>query len=248
MLKRWMNLAAAAMISVVATGCIGADESAPDLEAGQGEGPPVSSAAYPEGPFGFAEGSILPNLEFLGFPDFVHRGAELRITKLSDFYNPTGAEVFGEELAYYGDGQVVPRNLEGLPMKPRAIVMLISSVWCGPCRTEAANVLPGEYAEWKPQGGHFLAILIDGQDPGTPATVDELSTWASTYNTSYTMAMDPSNHVMAFYEPAFPGNIIIRTSDMKIIRQVAGVPQASFWNTFAQVVAGTYEEPLDGLQ
>jgi hypothetical protein len=248
MLKRCLGLAAAAAIAVAATGCIGADESAPDLEAGQGEELPLSEAAYPEGPFGFAEGSILPNLEFLGYPDFVHRGAELRITKLSDFYNPTGAEVFGEELAYYGDGLIVPRNAEGLPLKPRALVMLISSVWCGPCRTEAANVLPGEFAEWKPQGGHFLAILIDGQEPGTPATVDDLLAWSTSYQPSYTMAMDPSNHVMSWYEPAFPGNIIIRTSDMKIIRRVAGVPQANFWNTFAQVVAGTYEEPLDGPQ
>lgn len=237
-LKTISGFAAAAAMCWATTGCIQAEEEAPEFEAGQGEEPPAPSAAYPQGPFGFVEGSILPDLEFLGYPDFVNRGPEMRITKLSDFYNPTGTEVFGEDLAYYGLGQA----------KPRALVMLISSVWCGPCRQEASTVLPGEYAHWKPLGGHFLAILIDGADPGTPATVDELFAWSSTYQPQYTMTMDPSNYVMSFFEPAFPGNLIVRTSDMKIIRRVAGVPPASFWTTFEQVLAGTYTEPLGGSQ
>lgn len=244
----WKKFVSCAAIATLSLGCIGADESAPDFEAGQGDELPQSEASYPEGPFGFNEGSILPNMEFLGYPDFANRGAELRITKLSDFYNPTGAEVFDESLAYYGDGANAPRDAAGNVYKPRALVMLISSVWCGPCRSEAQTVLPGKFAQYRPLGGHFLAVLIDGQQPGTPATVDELTAWSSTYQPGYSMTMDPSNLVMAYYEPAFPGNIIVRTSDMKIIRRVAGVPQASFWNTFEQVLNGSYEEPLDGLQ
>lgn len=236
---RWIGFAAVAALCV---GCIGTDEEAPDFEAGQGENLPLDAATeYPAGPYGFNEGSIIPNMEFLGYPDFVADPASLRITQLSDFYNPTSAEVYPEALQWYGWGQP----------KPKAVVMLISSVWCGPCRQEAQNVLPNEYAHFKPMGGQFLAVLIDGQDPGTPATVDELTAWATAYQPSYAMTMDPSNEVMAFYEPAFPGNLIIRTSDMKIIRRVAGVPNALFWNTFTQVLNGTYQdpqEPLDGGQ
>ncbi len=238
MRTKLLGLAASAAVCWTTAGCIAADEEAPEFEKGQGEALPAANAAYPEGPYGFEVGSILPDMQFLGYPDFVNRGAEMRIVKLSDFYNPTSAETFGDDLAYFGLGQA----------KPRALVMLISSVWCGPCRQEAANVLPGEFAHWKPLGGHFLAILIDGADPGTPATVDELFGWSSTFQPQYTMTMDPSNHVMAFYEPAFPGNIIVRTSDMKIIRRVAGIPQADFWNTFSQVLDGTYQEPLGGVQ
>jgi hypothetical protein len=229
---------AAATLGLAAAGCVSENVDAPDFEAGQGQDVAATDVAYPEGPYGFNEGSIIPDMEFLGYPDFVNRGAEMRVTKLSDFYNPTSTEVYGEDLAYYGLGQP----------KPKAIVMLISSVWCGPCNQEAGNVLPGEYAHYKPLGGQFVSVLIDGKDPGTPATVDELTAWSTRYQPAYTMTMDPSNYVMAFYEPAFPGNIIIRTSDMKIIRRVAGVPQADFWNTFTLVLSGQYQEPLDGAQ
>ncbi len=212
--------------------CVGADEEAPDFEPGQGRDLPQGEAEYAAGPYGFEVGRVLPNLEFLGYPDFANRGLEMQITRLSDFYNPTGAEVFDESLAHYGLGQP----------KPRALVMLISSVWCPPCRQEASSVLPGEYAHYKPLGGHFLAVLIDGQDQGTPATIEELTAWSQAYNPAYTMTMDPSGEVMSFYEPAFPGNLIVRTSDMKIVERVAGVPNQSFWDPFDMILNG--QEPL----
>ena len=55
--------------------------------------------------------------------------------------------------------------------------------------------------------------------------------------------MDPASKVMPLYEAAFPGNLIVRTSDMKIVHRVAGVPNSSFWNVFDKVVEGSYSAP-----
>ncbi len=83
-------------------------------------------------------------------------------------------------------------------------------------------------------------MLIDGPSVGTAATAVDLTNWSSQYQTNYSMVMDPESKSMQWYEPAFPGNLIIRTSDMKIIEVVAGVPDDSFWVTFDQVLNGTY--------
>jgi hypothetical protein len=266
--NRWLGLAAIAAATLDLAGCVYEDENAPKFKAGQGQDPGAADAAYPDGPYGFSPGSRLPNLQFLSYPDSVGRPGELRIVKLSDFYNPTGTEVFPPELGYHG---------EGLP-KPRAMVLLISAVWCGPCRNEAANILPGEYDHWKPLGGHFMAVLTDGTQPGTPVTIPELQQWTIDFNPRYTMGMDPSEYLMSWFEPAYPGNMIVRTADMQIMKRVTGVPPSDedcgtivdvnacneltadglcrwngsscvsdFWATFAEVAAGS-TEPLDGAE
>ena len=221
----------AAAVAFASVGCTtqAPDDEAPDFVEGSGQAAPIQDA-YPQTPTGYEEGSILPNMEFIGYVDYTDPNLPgLQALKLSQFYNPTGDGVFPEGSPYGA----------GTP-KPKAINMLISSVWCGPCNYEAESVLPAEYAKYKPQGGHFLAILIDGSTPGTAATLGDLYNWSNKYQTNYSIVVDPENKVMQWYPAAFPGNLILRTSDMKIIRVEAGVPDASFWYTFEQVLDGSY--------
>jgi hypothetical protein len=196
------------------------DTTATPFEEGSGQ----EQMARPElgvhpGPYSFEMNGIVPPFKFYGY---LNRGLidATQVLHVSDFYNPTGVEVFA-------DGH----PLAGQP-KPRALVMMMSAVWCQPCNYEAANVLPTEVPPYQPDV-QFLGILIDGQTPGTPATITNLNNWTASYqlNTGvfYPMTIDPTSKVMSLYEPAFPGNMIIDTEDMRMVYRVAGVMDESFW-------------------
>src|SRR5215212_6297686 len=77
---------------------------------------------YPPGPYGIEKGSVIDNYEFPGFPNPVRLPKVLTTIRLSDFYNPTGDGVYPA-----GSPQA-----EGQP-KPRALLIVMSTVWCGPC-------------------------------------------------------------------------------------------------------------------
>jgi hypothetical protein len=236
MLKRLTILAATGLLVLGGSACTleGERQRAPQFGDANGQ-LAFGQIAYPDSPTGFEIGDTIADFQFVGYANFTDptNNGDLQSVRLAEFYNPTGTEVFGEGSPY---------GPAGSP-KPKAINLLISSVWCGPCSYEAQYVLPGEYATWKPKGGHFIAILIDGIDVGTPATLLDLANWATRFNTSYTVVTDPASKVIPLYEAAFPGNLIVRTSDMKIVHRVAGVPRANFWIVFEQTIAGTYTAP-----
>jgi hypothetical protein len=211
------------------------DENAPVFAPDQGQDPapqPADTLTYP-GPYGLTIGSIVPNFALYGYPNF-SAGPKTSEVQLSHFFNPTGTETFPEG-SQYGGGA----------LKPKAIVLMMSASWCGPCQYEASVLLPSHVPQY-PEA-IFVATLIDGPVVGTPAKLVDLQNWANNYDVFYPLVNDPAESIMALYEPAFPGNMIIRTKDMKIMFRMAGAadPQypegAAFWTTLEQVIAGTYE-------
>lgn len=184
---------------------------------------------YPKGPFGVNKGSTIQNYKFMGFPNSLENNKDLVTVQLADFYNPTGKEVFAK-------GAPFP---EGSP-KPKALLIDVSSVWCGPCQYEAANVLPGLYAKYKPKGGEFLLQLADGPTPGSPANSKHLFNWTKKYKVDYPATIDPSYKLSALFQAdAFPANMIIDTKTMKIVDVIAGVAEegGSFWQTYEKLLA-----------
>lgn len=239
-LKSTIGLGSAFALALLGiTGCSteyveGDGEPAPEFSAiGQEEVP--EAAEYAPGPYGYEKGKILPNFTFIGFPNFMANSG-MTYVQLADFYNPTGTEVFPEG-SPYGAGQP----------KPKALLMLMSAAWCGPCKQEASHLKTKYGAEVKPGGGHILGLLVEAVD-GSPAKYSTAAAWADTYDVDYSLVIDPTRQALSVYEPAFPGNMIIRTSDMKIIEVVAGSPQpgssgyTAFWNLFEEVKNGTYQE------
>jgi hypothetical protein len=183
---------------------------------------------YPAGPYGIDMNSIIENYKFVGYANAQVSIDALQPIELGEFYNPTGDGTFGP-------GSVFG---EGAP-KPKGLVINVGSVWCPPCNQEAATVLPGEYAHYKPLGGEILFQLADGPTPGTPAKLLHLSSWVTKYKVNYPAVLDPSYRLNElFAENAYPANLMIRTSDMRIVRVVAGIPLASFWADFDKLLAG----------
>jgi hypothetical protein len=223
---RWISFGLLAGIGLV--GCAGEDELAPPFPSQSGQ-PSPDAAEYAPGPYGIGVGSTIENYKFVGFANAMAVNNAMQEIHLSDFYNPTGAGVFGPE-SPYGAGE---------PM-PKALLIDVSSVWCGPCNYEAANVLPGLYDLYQPQGGEFLLQLADGPTVGDPAEPIHLSNWTAKYHVDYPAAIDPSYKLGALFEAdAYPANMIIRTKDMKIVEVIAGAPEATspFWNIFEDVLA-----------
>lgn len=191
---------------------------------------PSGEALYPIGPFGVNPGAIIENYKFIGFPNAMSESNVLKEIQLSDFYNPTGTDVFPEGSPYGAGAQ-----------KPKALLIDVASVWCGPCNHEADVILPPLYAQYKPMGGEFLLQLADGKTVGEAATQANLFAWTQKYEVNYPAVYDPSYKLGALFEAdAFPMNFIIKTSTMEIVEVLAGAPSegGAFWNKYEQVMAG----------
>lgn len=229
---RWMALGFVAVVGLV--GCSksadeGEDTQAPPFPEGTGQ-PSSNADAYPAGPFGISKGSVIANFQFIGFANAAQVNDAMQEIHLSHFYNPTGTDVFPEGSPYGA----------GTP-KPKALLIDVASVWCGPCNYEADAILPGLYAQYKPLGGEFLLQLADGPTPGTPAEPKHLFNWTSKYDVNYPAAIDPSYKLGALFEAdAFPANMIIKTQDMTIVEVISGAPEegGTFWKTYEKVLNG----------
>lgn len=189
---------------------------------------PRDEVAYPSGPFGIGKGSIIANYEFRGFVDSTVFNEDTQVIQLADFYNPTGTDVYPEGSPYGA----------GTP-KPTALLIDVSSSWCGPCQHEADVVLPPKYAEYRPQGGEFLLQLADGPTPGKAATEKNLVSWTTKYDVNYPAAFDPSYKLSALFDAdAFPANMIINTRTMEIVAVISGAPDDAFWSKYEKVMNG----------
>jgi hypothetical protein len=181
---------------------------------------------YPKGPYGIGIGSVIANYTFVGYPDGENKATGLKPIQLADFFNPTGKDVYPKD-SQYGPGSP----------KPLALVINVSSVWCGPCNDEARRVLPGKHAAYKPEGGEFLLQLADGATPGVAATQKNLDSWTTVYTVDYPATIDPAGKLAALFDAdTFPANLIVDTRTMKIVKSVSGVPDASFWTTFENTI------------
>jgi hypothetical protein len=151
---------------------------------------------YPAGPYGYSQGSVIQNIGFSGKID------------------PGGAS----GTADYANMPLSPITLASFHNDPTVKVLFISGVarWCAPCNDEQKNV-PAAQAMYEPKGVRFLEALIEGQQRGTPATEADLNYWAQAHSLHVGIALDPTDAVHQYADiAAFPLNMIVTTSDMKI--------------------------------
>jgi hypothetical protein len=224
-----------AVISLLAAcGPTPMDMQAPDFQGGGQVKTTIADAPYP-GPYGVGIGSVINNYSLFGFPNATNDTTTLKPITLGEFYNPTGTDKFGAGSAYG----------EGNP-KPKVLLIDRAAVWCGPCNDEAKSVLPGMHAMFFPNA-QFLLALDEGSTPGTNPTQNQLKNWATTYKLDYPASVDPQTTFSTIVgQDAYPGNIIIRTSDMRIIEWVAGEPMNNYWTDVQKVIDGTYVLPTGG--
>jgi hypothetical protein len=262
-------------LALASTSCIVEKETVIDHEAdkfvdqsSQEAMPTAEDLVYPEGATGFTVGKIMPNHSFWGYADFSRADLQsapsalpgFQLTKASQFYNPDTAGSYPADSPYIKTADQIAAVKSDFPeheslyddfdpaAKPNVLVLIIGSVWCGPCVAEAKNVLPGLYAEMRPKGAHVISILFDSKDQGVPATLDfDLVNWSNAYQPTYTMVIDPGRAIGTISPPFYPGGIIVDTQTMKImhIGSLTGQNEAPFWAIAEQVIAGTYQPPAN---
>lgn len=191
-----------------------------------GEGAAATPAAYPAGPYGFEAGTIIPDFEFYGFHNAMASTSAMTPIYLHDFYNPHAHDTSYMPAAGEQDDRYFPMTsgyAKAGKLKPTVLLVDIASVWCGPCNNEAQTLLPFKHSMYAPCGGEFLLDLHDSNTPGTTATQTNLKNWTKIYKVDYPAAIDPAYKLDAYFAAdAFPNNMIIDTTTMKIVHVVAG--------------------------
>jgi hypothetical protein len=193
-----------------------------------GSGSEVLDQEYPEGPYGTTIGTVIENFPFQGYVDAstgMAEGDRAQIS-LGDLFNPTGTGTHPE------DGPFEP----GSP-KPRALMINVSAVWCGPCKQEAATILPGEYEHYHPLGLELITVLADSEEVGDPATFDHLDAWCRTFPIAYPAVIDPEYQLGGSFDTSqYPANFIIDTTTMEIVEVVSGIPTDSFFTKLDSIL------------
>jgi len=182
-----------------------APELPPELVDAIRTGGGTDAGAYPPGPYGAAEGSVVRDACFEGWRNPLASNfdpAALEQICFSDFYDPAGT------------------NTEILLVNTGAL-------WCTACKTEwggsadRPSILERQDA-LADQGFHVFGIFF--QDAAeNPADVDVIRSWATTFAIDVPFARDP-DFIMDTYADANvqPFNMLVDARTMKILSKVDG--------------------------
>jgi hypothetical protein len=159
---------------------------------------------YPNGPYGYTQGSIIQDIVFLGKADpagaagnAAYASLPMKRISLGDYHNDTTVKY------------VVLSGVAG---------------WCGPCNNEQAFV-PDLQTKYEPLGFKFFEAMIQGynEQTGTPATENDVNTWANAHTLHVGIGIDPEDKIHQYADiTAFPLNMVVRTSDMNIVYMSVG--------------------------
>ncbi len=161
-------------------------------------------ALYPCGPFGYQTGSIIENLTLVARV----RAGEYGATDADPVSTIALSKYFQDKNIY-------------------VLLMTASAEWCSPCRAEQGP-LREMYLQYKAAGGHLAILESIVQDvEGNPSNIEVADRWRKEFNLPFDLAADPASVLAPYYDvSAFPMNMVIRTSDMKIMYQSNGSGEA----------------------
>jgi hypothetical protein len=130
----------------------------------------------------------------------------------------------------------------------------ISGAWCIHCQGEAEQLPgtvdpalngPGYVKDWLAEGGIVFSILVQNADESGPATAKNLFSWVSQYQINYPMSVDAQqNMVTSTGIKAWPGNVIIRLSDMTVVQSMLGAT-SEFYSVFSKQLTVCQNDPTN---
>jgi len=156
--------------------------------------------------YGYTTGTTIENLEILGKRDDNHDGSPvddpIRTIRFSDYHQDKST---------------------------KALVVLVAAEWCAPCRIEQPGLIDlyNKY-DAASAGVAFLEALAQDKF-GNPADMLVADRWANTQwgaqqqKIPFDIAADSASVLGPYYNVgAYPMQMVIRTSDMKIMYQNNG--------------------------
>jgi len=209
-----LNLSVSALaLSLFVVGCSPAKYTGADDTANRT--PTGAALNYPAGPYGYTEGQIMQNIDFVGKSDpngaagtADYEALPMQKVSLADFYGKSDVKL---------------------------ILLTGAAGWCYYCNEEAKDV-PDLQNTFEPQGVRFITGLVQGYNErsGAPASEADLVRWQNAHDVHVTMALDPQAKLQQYADvSAFPLNMLIRTSDMQIVYMAVGYG-GSLTNTIQQ--------------
>lgn len=158
---------------------------------------------YPDGPYGFTLDTVIPNLTFVGKRDSNGDG---RV----DDEKPTQISLSD----FYGKKDV------------KLLAFLIAAEWCGPCNLEQGELVTS-YGKLHAEGVEYLEAVTEN-NKGAPADIPTLDRWTGKSWTDqqtkktglylpFPTVVDPTKIATMLGASAIPTQLIIRTSDMRIM-------------------------------
>ncbi|MBN2385049.1 TlpA family protein disulfide reductase [bacterium] len=91
----------------------------------------------------------------------------------------------------------------------KVILLDISAMWCGPCKTEASKA-EALYQQYKDQGLMILSVLFEDLQ-GNPANAADCATWADKYGLTFPVLYDNNRQVWNLFntEGYIPLNLVM---------------------------------------
>lgn len=178
-----MRLAMLAMIALGSlAGCGAPTDPTPNR-------PAATGGDYPAGPYGYAQGTTIGNLSFIG--------------KQSDTH------------VDYSTLQMQALTLEDIRKNAKLILVDGAARWCTPCNRDQPTMRTIE-ANYAPKGVVTLEVVVEGTF-GVAATENDINRWANQYMLAGIVAIDPSYEMAKYADvTAFPMYMVLRASTMKI--------------------------------
>jgi AhpC/TSA family protein len=158
--------------------------------------PAVTGGDYPGGPYGYASGSVMTNLGFIGKVS----------PSVTDYSQLPMKQVSLSDLRTTGT---------------KLIVVDGAARWCYYCNQDqpAMKQLESDYG---PRGVVTIQILAEG-GYGITATQDDINRWAASHTLSGTIVIDPERQLVKYADVnAFPLYMVLRASNMKIEYMATG--------------------------
>ena len=156
----------------------------------------AGSAGYPAGPYGYAQGSVMANLAFIG----------------KDSPTPTD----------YSTLPMKPLALGDLRADGTKLILIEGAArWCTYCNEDQPAMQQIE-ADYGPRGVEVLEILAEG-GYGITATENDINRWAAAHQLSGPIVIDPERQLDKYADvSAYPLYMVLRASTMTIEYMMTG--------------------------
>ena len=104
------------------------------------------------------------------------------------------------------DSTDTPITLESL--RGNVILLTFSTMWCGPCRREAPELV-NLYNTYNQNGLEIVQCIYQDED-GNPADLDDLARWINEFGITFPVFYDPDRSTVDTYNfNAIPFNVLI---------------------------------------
>ncbi len=92
--------------------------------------------------------------------------------------------------------------------KGKVILLNISAMWCGPCRSEASELME-IYNTYKEKGFEIVQCIYQDED-GNPTDKSDIQRWINEFKLAFTVLTDPDRSLVDFFTfSGIPFNVII---------------------------------------